>query len=280
MSSVDNAPALEGAFRHPRNLFQEATGSIHNDAVASKLGFRGGTVPGSIHMDQFVPMLLELYGDRWFETGGLSLYFTQATVDNEAVRAVAKAGSERARLTMFNEADALVCEGTGNLGGLDAGSELARRMAAQEPVAPTSLRILADIAVGDENHDLEVEVPLEALAKGRETITEDVAAYRDGALPPSHAIRLAHMTRSAVMARQKPAVGLFGALEVQHLAGPLKAGVSYRARTKILKFSESPKTENVWYEVVFTDPATSTGDIARVLYCLRFMKASSPLWSA
>jgi len=29
-------------------------GSIHDDATAAKLGFRGGTVAGSIHMDQYV----------------------------------------------------------------------------------------------------------------------------------------------------------------------------------------------------------------------------------
>ena len=31
---------LAGEFRVPRNAFQQASGSIHNDAVASKLGFK------------------------------------------------------------------------------------------------------------------------------------------------------------------------------------------------------------------------------------------------
>ena len=47
-------------FRKPRNSAAEVKGSIHDDATASKLGFRGGTVAGSIHMDQFVPGLLAL----------------------------------------------------------------------------------------------------------------------------------------------------------------------------------------------------------------------------
>ena len=70
-------------------------------------------------------------------------------------------------------------------------------------------------------------------------------------------------------------VGLYGALEVQNLDGPLKAGVDYLARTKVLKLTESPKTENVWYEVVFAEGGR---DVARVLYLLRLLKGSSPLW--
>ncbi|MET3528573.1 hypothetical protein [Phenylobacterium koreense] len=279
MTDLQTASPLRGEFRNPRNMFSGAEGSIHSDATASRLGFKGGTVPGSIHMDQFVPQLLDIYGERWFETGGLSLYFTQATVDNEAVRVEVTPDAERARLVMFNEADALICEGTAGGNGLDAGSELARRMDAQAPAAPGTLRILGDIAVGDENHGLSVQVAAEALARSRETITEDLPAYRDlGILPPSHVVRLAHMTRSAAMAKLKPAVGLFGALEVQQLAGPLKAGIDYMARTKILKLTESPKTENVWYEVVIQGKDGGP-DLGRVLYCLRFMKASSPLWA-
>ena len=56
-----NQTTLEqvGEFRSPRNLYSGAEASIHNDAVASKLGFKGGTVAGSVHMDQFVPLILE-----------------------------------------------------------------------------------------------------------------------------------------------------------------------------------------------------------------------------
>src|SRR3954463_4288287 len=94
--------AWTGPYRTPRNMAAEVKGSIHDDATASKLGFRGGTVAGSIHMDQFVPGLLALYGDRWFEIGGMSLYFTKATTDAEAVQATVEAGAEGARLTMHD----------------------------------------------------------------------------------------------------------------------------------------------------------------------------------
>ena len=144
-------------FRSPRNSAAEVKGSIHDDATASKLGFRGGTVAGSIHMDQFVPGLLALYGDAWFETGGLSLYFTKATVDAEPVKATVEAGAERARLTMHDEAGAQICEGTASP-GRDPQSELAKRLEAQTPAEDGRLRILKDLRVGDECRDIPVRV--------------------------------------------------------------------------------------------------------------------------
>jgi hypothetical protein len=279
MSVTEVHPVWTGEFRKPRNSAAEVKGSIHDDATASKLGFKGGTVAGSIHMDQFVPGLVEIYGDRWFETGAMSLYFTQATVDSEAVRATIQPGDERARLTMHNEAGAQICEGTATL-GRDPRSELANRLEAQTPAEPGALRILKDLRVGDEHHDIPIRIEPEGLASYLERITELVPAYReDRVLPPAQLVHLTHQSRKAVLAKAaQPSVGLFGALEVEQIAGPLRAGVDYRARTKVLKLSESPRTENVWYEVIFTEKAGGA-DLGRVLYFLRFMKASSPLWA-
>lgn len=276
MSETVSPEIWTGPFRTPRNMAAEAKGSIHDDATATKLGFRGGTVAGSIHLDQFVPRLLDTYGDAWFETGGLSLYFTQATVDREEVQCAVVAVEDRLGLTMHNREGAMICQGTASAQP-DAASELARRFETQTASTPGTLRILAAIHVGDENHDLPVRVAPETLARSLSVITERVAAYETGTLPPSLVIHMAHMTREAVMAKStRPQVALYGALEVQHLAGPLKVGVDYRARTKVLKLTESPKTENIWYEVIFAEGGR---DIARVLYFLRVLKGSSPLWA-
>jgi hypothetical protein len=72
-------------------------------------------------------------------------------------------------------------------------------------------------------------------------------------------------------------VGLFGSLEVRQYRGPLRAGVDYVGRTKILRLTESPKAENVWYDVVIADPATGD-DVGCVQFVIRLMKASSALW--
>ena len=58
-----------GPVRKPRNSAANEKGSIHDDAVAQKLGFRGGTVAASLHMEQFPPLLLHMFGPRWWECG-------------------------------------------------------------------------------------------------------------------------------------------------------------------------------------------------------------------
>jgi len=278
MTLTADAQPWVSEFRGPRNSAAGVEGSFHNDAIAAKFGFKGGAVGGSVHMDQFVPGLLALYGDAWFETGSLSLYFTQATVDGERVQATVEPGAERARLTMHNEAGARICEGTASV-GRDPQSELARRLEAQTPAEPGALRILRHMVIGEEHHDLPVRIEPEALARALETLTEPLPAYRDGrGLPPSQLIGLSRKIRGEVLAKSaNPKVGLIGALEVQQFAGPLHAGVDYLARTRVLKLTESPKTENVWHDVIFTD-AKGGPDLARALCLLRFFKGSSPLW--
>lgn len=275
--SLAEALVWTSEFRQPRNSAAEVKGSIHDDATASRLGFRGGTVAGSIHMDQFVPGLLKLYGDGWFETGGMSLYFTKATVDAEAVQATVEAGADRARLTMRDVPGDQICEGTASLGP-DAGSELAKRILAQTPAEEGRLRILKDLRVGDECRDIPVRVDADVLLRALDTLTEPLPAYRDGLiLPPSHLVRLTHQVRGQVLAKAGKSVGLFGALETEQIAGPVLAGVDYIARTRMLKLTESPKTENAWYEVLVA--GKDGKDVARVVYYLRFMKGSSPLWT-
>ena len=64
---------ITGPVHRPRNLAAHIVGSIHDDETATALGFRGGTVAGSVHMDQFPPLLLQAFGQGWIETGSLSV---------------------------------------------------------------------------------------------------------------------------------------------------------------------------------------------------------------
>ena len=70
------------------------------------------------------------------------------------------------------------------------------------------------------------------------------------------------------------AVGLFGAIELQSINGPLRTDTPYKLRAKVLALSESPKTENVWYRAWAADPQTGE-DVSSMLMYLRYMKASS-----
>lgn len=277
------AQLIEGPFRTPRNMAQTAKGSIHDDATASKLGFKGGTVAGSIHMDQFAPMLVEMFGEDWFKTGNLSMHFTQATVDEERVRAVAERDGDRAKLTMYNEAGDLIAVGTASLGE-DPQSELAVRLKKQQAERqPTDLRILEAIKIGDEAKDIPLTVARADVDRRLETITENLPIYAaKGVLAPSLAVHLAHHARSAVVASAGKVVGLFGALQVQHVNGPLTADTPYLARTKVYALSESPRTENVWYEITIAEKkadGAAGNDVARVMFFLRFLKGSSEKWA-
>ena len=121
MSTPDPSQTITGPVREPRNRAAHVTGSIHDDATASKLGFRGGTVAGSVHMDQFPPLLVEAFGPAWFETGSLSLYFKFATTDGEPVQAfverpAAGATDAQVRAWMTTPDGTLVAEGTASVG--------------------------------------------------------------------------------------------------------------------------------------------------------------------
>ncbi|HTX50209.1 MAG TPA: hypothetical protein VME40_12570 [Caulobacteraceae bacterium] len=268
---------IVGAFREPVNTASQSRGSIHDDATASKLGFRGGTVAGSLHMDQFTPLALELFGDEFWRNGNLSFYFRKATVDREKVRALARAGEPHARLWMEDEAGNLIADGTGSCRGGDSDTAVQRLMDSQDKSEPTGLKILGKAKIGDEVTGLEVTVTGESLERRLETITERLPAYEGehGILPPSMAVALYRgSAQEKLYKTDGPAVGLFGAIELQAMGGTLRADVTYKVRAKILALSESPKTENVWYRAWAADPETGE-DIHSMLMYLRYMKGSS-----
>jgi hypothetical protein len=281
MTLETQAADIVGPFRSPHNSAQSSKGSIHDDATASKLGFKGGTVAGSLHMDQFVPLALELYGEDWWKHGNLSFYFRQATVDREKVRALARPGEPHARLWMENEAGALIAEGTASCAGRDDDTAVERLMHSQATAAPGALRILKHVKPGDEVSGLEVTVTREALDRRLADITETHPSYLGHAavLPPSMNVQVFRGSAQEKLYRTDGgAVGLFGAIELQSINGPLRAETPYLVRAEVLALSESPKTENVWYRAWAADPKTGE-DVSSMLMYLRYMKASSKLYA-
>jgi hypothetical protein len=283
----------QGPVRTPRNSSQQVKGSIHDDAVAQKLGFRGGTVAGSLHMEQFPPLLVHLLGPRWWETGGLSLYFRYATTDLEPVRCSAVAPTraqlvpnQRIEVWMERAGDGAaplerVAEGTASVGEVDCGSALRQRLTLVPP--PGELRILAGLDAQATCAGVATRIDNAALDERLAVITEPMPEYADGytakrrVLPPSLMVRAMRAVEPALLAQTEPVVGLFGAIEVQHLHGPLFAETDYLAQGRIRAVSDTPKTEYFWYETILTE-AGEARPVASMLMMLRFMKASSPLW--
>ena len=70
---VDDGANLIGPWRSPRQMLAEQVYddyvSIHDDATAQRLGFKGGAIEGPTHFSQFAPLGERLWGATWFETG-------------------------------------------------------------------------------------------------------------------------------------------------------------------------------------------------------------------
>jgi hypothetical protein len=283
---------IAGPMREPANLEQAIRGSIHDDQMAQKLGLRGGTVAGSLHMEQFPPLLTHIFGQRWWQTGGLSLYFRYATTDRERVQCFARqpevdAASQqdvRTEVWMNHENGERVADGTASVGKPDMQSTLRQRL--ERAPTPDDLRILADLEVGQTAEHCPTRAPLDRLEQRLSVIVEPLPDYEEGSpwggriAPPSLMVGAMTAVQYGFLSRaggHNRGVGLWGAIELQQLKGPVFVEHDYEARGTILAVGETPRTEYLWFESILSDPETED-DIASMLMMLRFMKASHPAW--
>jgi hypothetical protein len=281
--------AITGPVRHPRNLSARAAGTIHDDATATSLGFRGGTVAGSIHMDQFPPLLVEAFGSRWFESGSLSLYFRHATVDGEPVTALLgrpPAGEPDAQVpaSAITADGTLVAEGTAAAGNPRQVSALRSRDL--RAVDPAELRILRGLRPGDTIGDCQVKADGERQRSVIEqnAMTEPLAWYTGNSpwggpiAAPSTVVSMLYADLLAglrdTMGRH---VGLFGAIEIRFPGGPVFLDRTYRVTGEIVAVSQTPKTEVLWFDSHAMDEAGRPTAEMRMM--LRQMKQSSPLYA-
>ena len=278
---------LVGPLREPRNLAANVAGSIHDDSQAQKLGFRGGTVAGSIHMEQFPPLLLRAFGQRWFETGGLSTYFRNATVDRERVRAYVELppgpftdSNGQVNIWMDREDGMRVLEGTASVGTPSRPSMLRRKLA--EPREPGDQRILGHLSPGDAGAPVTVRLAAERETKPRlAAITEPLDWYTSASPWGGPIVNPGLLVHMMVQVQRRIAlpvdvVGLYGATEIRHLAGPVFSDCDYEVSGRVLSIGQTPKTEYLWYETTMRE---GLKDVASMLMMLRFMKASSTLWA-
>lgn len=278
---------LVGPLRNSVNTARNVKGSIHDDATATRLGLRGGTVAGSIHMDLFPPLLVRAFGTRWFERGSLSLYFTNATTDREAVRAfvtLPAAGAADAQVDVWIERDdgMRVAEGTASVGDPGVPSALQARDIGRYDAS--DYRILAGIVPGDAMPACDVAYSRAEQGERLAVITEPLDWY-EGTSPwggavvtPAGMVSLLY-ARPVAELRGKigDGVGLFGAIEIRNVNGPAVVDEPYHATGRILARGQSPKTEYFWFDTAIADRAGKP--VAEMRMLLRFMKASSPLWA-
>ncbi|HXU23615.1 MAG TPA: hypothetical protein VN697_06265 [Tepidiformaceae bacterium] len=277
---------IAGPLRSSVNNSITVKGSIHDDATATKLGFRGGTVAGSIHMELFPPLLLEAFGPHWFERGTLSMYFRNATTDREPVRASMRQPSKKddtqVEVWVDREDGMRVAEGTASVGSSSEPTALLARPL--DRFEPGELRMLQGIDAGYEFPRVDVRLDPEAQDKRMQVITEKLDWY-EGKSPwggpiatPAAMVQLLYAKSVAQMrGNLGKAVGLFGAIELRNVNGPVFVDEPYEVTGHVVAVGQSPKTEYMWFETGMDD--TSGKRVAEMRMLLRWMKASSPLYA-
>jgi hypothetical protein len=264
-ASVDHL--LYGEWRQPVNLWQGAENSIHTDSVARRVGMRGGTIPGTVHLTHFQTILTELFGERWLERGSISMYYTFATTDGEDVRAIVErpaldATNVQLPARVENKEGRVVCKGTVSVGSPTAPSYI--RSQPLEDERAGEMRILSGMTAG-------MPTPQ------RDDYRIIKGADEDGVIRDFQVMYRALSTFPEEI-KTAPAVGFFGATEIVLHAGPLGANTPYRKTGRVVAFGASPKTEYAWIDSWLHDHDGRL--IAEMRHMTRWMKVSSPLWAA
>lgn len=277
---------ISGPLRTSRNMSQNAKGSIHDDATATKLGFRGGTVAGSIHMELFPPLLVKAFGQRWFENGTLSMYFLNATTDAEPVRAFVREPQNGASDTQVDvwveRQDGMrVAEGSASIGHADEPTALLRRPLDRFDAG--ELKMLKGIGPGYEFEPVEVRITPEQQVPRMAVITEPLDWYVGDspwggpiAMPTTMVQLLYAKSVASMRGTIGQAVGLFGAIELRNINGPVRVDTPYQVTGHVVAVGQSPKTEYMWFETGMDDENGKR--VAEMRMLLRWMKASSMLY--
>lgn len=268
---------LAGPLRRPRQMLahQEYGGhsSIHDDAMAEKLGFRAGPIEGPTHFSQFVPLLAHLWGREWFERGSLSAHYLNMVVEGEEVRAIVDlppAGGRSTRVRAEKADGTPVLEASASLGPAHGPTLLEQRMAELRPPGP--LVILEALHVGmrgarDERVRMDATQHMGALypfslADKLAVITEHSPWYADAAASPwgrpiipleMISVLAQYTSREAQFPVKGPAVGLFADLEIRLIEGPLFVGEDYLIRREVVALAESRRTESMWIRTDILD---------------------------
>lgn len=273
-----------GPWRTPRNLSAEAAGSIHDDTTAAGLGFRGGTVAGNIHMDLLPPLLTSVFGQTWFETGSLSLYFRHPTTDGEPVRAWVDRpvdGARQVACGIVTEDGRPVAEGTASVGA--DGEPTALHARDLRPADPATLRILRDVAPGEHlpGGPVVADGPGQRHRLANGLVSEPMDVYDGGSPwgpPIASPLTVVDLLYLAPLRTLRPrvgdVVGLFGAIEIRFHGSPVLLDQQYEVDGTVVAVSDTPKTEVLWYDARAVD---AHGALAATLRLMnRFLKASSP----
>jgi hypothetical protein len=259
---------LSGPWRAPKQMLalQEYDGhtSIHDNATAQKLGFKGATIEGPTHFSQFAPLGFALWGDRWLSRGCISAHYRAPVYEGEEVKAFMRRpeqGGVQSEIWMLRANGDEILRGSAAVGPDFPPSALDERLSTLAPL--TDPVILADVKVGmrsartpvrmDADQDMGALYPF-SLAQKLTRITEPSAFYsssdhvwRRPILPIEMvSVLMQYSARENSFKTRGPAVGLFADQEIRLLDGPVLSGEPYDIERQVVALTGSRRTESVW----------------------------------
>jgi hypothetical protein len=274
--------AFAGPWRTPRQMLAaqsyDSHASIHDDATAQKLGFKGGTIEGPTHFSQFVPLCVSAWGTRWLEAGCLSAHYRAVCYEGDKVRAflaTSAPGATQAAIWMQREDGTEILRGTASIGEGGEPTALEHRLTELKPLE--SAIILRDVRVGMRTARIPVRMDMDqhmgalypfSLADKLRVITEPSPWYTEGGAAASPwkrpvipvemiSVLCAYARDPEPLPVRGPVVGLFADQEIRLLRGPLFVGESYEIDRDVVFLSGSKRTESMWLRTRVYAPGSS-----------------------
>lgn len=263
----DDGAVISGPLRGPRQMLQAQSyddhASIHDDATAQKLGFKGGTIEGPTHFSQFAPLGEHLWSKAWFESGCISAHYRSPCYEGDLARAFMRKpadGATHTEIWMEREDGEEVLRGSASVGAGNPPTALEQRL--QTLKAPDVLVILADVTMGRFGGRIPVRMAMKqnmgalypfSLADKLKVITEPSSWYNSGDNPWGRAIIPMEMIsvllgspENGRLPARGPAVGLFADQEIRLVNGPLFVDEPYELEREVVGLSGSRRTESAW----------------------------------
>ena len=258
---------LAGPWRKPFNMLLDQTYdghvSLHDDAMAQKLGFKAGPIEGPTHFSQFAPLGEAIWGQRFLSEGCISTHFRNMVVEGEEVRAFIERepGEDHAKIWAQKRDGTEVLRGTASVGPQAPPSALDMRLGELTPLEQPV--ILHDLKLGHRTKRTRVRMDADqhmgdlypfSLKQKLQKITENSPWYSGADNPWGRAIipfemisvLVQYLAREDRLPIKGPAIGLFADLEIRMIDGPLFVGEDYEIEREIVALSGSRRTESYW----------------------------------
>jgi hypothetical protein len=286
---------LSGPKRAPKQMLAaqeyDSHSSIHDDATARKLGFKGGTIEGPTHFSQFAPLGFALWGTRWLSAGCISAHYKAPVFAGEEVTAFLRRPQSpdgQAEIWMQRANGDEILRGTASVGPDFPPSALDLRLGALQPLEDPV--ILADVKVGmrvgrssvrmQPGQSMGALYPF-TLSQKLARITEPSSFYDSAANPWYKPIIPVEMISVLMQYTAKddgfkvrgPAVGLFADQEIRLINGPIFVGETYDIDREVVALSGSRRTESIWVRSTLYTSGTER-KAATMLLNLASMKES------